>query len=38
MARRGLGESKILPPLALRDEMGEYTQEYRRILGVMEEE
>ena len=38
MARRGLGESQILPPLVLRDEMGEYTQEYRRIHGVMEEE
>lgn len=38
MARRGRGESQILPPLVLRDKMGEYTQEYRRIHGVMEEE
>ena len=38
MARRGRGESQFSRPFVLQDEMGEYTQEYRRIYGVMEEE
>ena len=37
MARRGRGESQFLPPLILRNESGEYTLEYRRIYGIMEE-
>lgn len=38
MARRGRGETQFDPPLVLRDAGGEYTQEYRRIYGVSEEE
>lgn len=37
MARRGLGELEIGPPLVLREPTGEYSTEYRRIYRLDEE-
>lgn len=37
MARRGLGELELQPPLVLRGPIGEYSPEYRRIYRLNEE-